>query len=125
MVNLQKPQDYEASLNNILHKAPVEAGVERVVITLLNDILSDLGKWPGLSAEDTPTIYRGRLFQKFGCEYSISPDGMILGSSVTYQQAGPKTATLQPRVLIETKTLDIDPYRAGGGSSRARALSNF
>lgn len=43
-------------MDNILHKAPLEAGVERVVITLLNDILNDLCKWPELSAEDTPNF---------------------------------------------------------------------
>ena len=107
MIDLQNPYAYEASLNNIL-KAPLEAGVERVVITLLNDILSHLYKWPGLSAENTSSI---KHLAKFKLEYSGRPDGMILDNSVTYQQADGKGAKLQPRALIETKMLGIDPYR--------------
>lgn len=108
MIDLQNPYAYEASLNNILHKVPLEAGVERVVITLLNDILSHLCKWPGLSTEDTSSI---KQLKKFGLEYSRSPDGMILDNSGTYQRADGKGAKLQPRALIETKMLGIDPYR--------------
>lgn len=100
MINLQKRRDYEASLNNILHKASLEAGVERVVITLLNDILDDLGKWPERSAEDTPKLTRTKLQTRYGLSAPSVPDGMI-----TYQQADPKTATLQPRALIEVKDL--------------------
>ena len=100
MINLQKRRDYEASLNNILHKASLEEWVERVVITLLNDILDDLGKWPELSAEDTPKFSRTKLQTIYGLSAPSVPDGTI-----TYQQADLKTATLQPRALIEVKNL--------------------
>ena len=100
-------------MNNILHKAPLEAGVERVVITLLNDILNDLCKWPELSAEDTPNFgsngkkWDPTIRSYYGLEDSADPDGMILDNSVTYQQADNPVAKLQlhPCVLIETKGL--------------------
>ena len=113
MMDLQNAKNYEDSLNNILHKAPLEAGVERVVITLLNDILSDSCKWPGLSAEDTPKLQIWQLEKYFGLKYSASPDGMILNNSGTWQQAKVGKAKLHPRALIETKILGIDPYRKG------------
>lgn len=111
MINLQNPYAYGASLNNLLHKARQEAGVERVVITLLNDILSDLVKWPDLSAEDTPNFgapkrpWDPTVRGYYGLKKSGCPDGMILDNLVTYQQAIDTGAVLQPRALIETKWL--------------------
>ena len=105
MINLQEPQDYEDSLNNILNKAPLEAGVERVVITLLNDILSYLRKWPELSAEDTSKLKRKDVNDKYyGFTEMLTlstPDGMILGDS----QAQSGKGHIHPYVLIEVKDL--------------------
>lgn len=117
MIDLQAHIYYEASLNNILHKAPLEAGVERVVITLLNDILDDLGDWPALSAEDTPNFgsnhkpWDSTIRSYYGLEHSGCPDGMILDNSVTYQDEdeGKSTGPLAPYALIETKRLAVCP----------------
>lgn len=135
MINLQKRRDYEASLNNILHKAPMEAGVERVVITLLNDILDDLGKWPELSAEDTPNFGGGQktdwystIRQYYGL-HSGDPDGMILDDSVTYQQAKDNPGDkLQPHALIEVKDLGINQnnvaFTGSGANTVIQELEN-
>ena len=117
MINLQNSQDYEDSLNNILYKAPLEAGVERVVMTLLNDVLSDLDKWPKLSAEDTPNFgsnhkpWDPTIRSYYGLEHSGCPDGMILNNLVTYQDEdeGRSTGPLAPYALIETKRLAVCP----------------
>lgn len=116
MINLQNPYAYEASWSNILRKAHLEAGVERIVITLLNDILDDLGKWPKLSAEDTPNFNRTKLQTIYGLTAPSVPDGMILDDSVNYRQAmcNPKgynpKGKPQPRALIEMKDCDKNPY---------------
>ena len=106
MVDLQNPYAYEASLNNILHKVPFEreTGVELVAITLLNDILSHLCKWPGLSAEDISKFTKKYVNEKcyrFTEMLTLSvPDVMILGDLV-------KDIPLY--AVIEVKDLDKDP----------------
>ena len=124
MVNLQNFKDYEASLNNILHKTPPwEVGVERIVTTLLNDILSDLVKWPKLSAEETSPFTKSLLEDIYGLIVTTAPDGMILDDSVTYQQVVTYLLALTPppaqggnkyicsHALIEVKPFDADPTK--------------
>lgn len=112
MIDLQNPYAYEASLKNILHKVLFqrEVGVQRVVITLLNDILSHLCKWPGLSAEDISKFDRTAVNDKYyGFRKMLTlsaPDVMILGDSVKAQRGSER---IPPCVVIEVKNLNIDP----------------
>lgn len=128
MIDLENPYTYEASLNNIQLKVPFEReiGVERVAITLLNDILSHLCKWPGLSAEDISKFDKEEVNKTYyGFRKKLvlsSPDGMILGD------ARRDSGHIPLYVVIEVKDLSINPdedvFTGNGAHAVIQKLKN-
>lgn len=128
MIDMENPYTYEASLNNIQLKVPFEReiGVERVAITLLNDILSHLCKWPGLSAEDISKFDKEEVNKTYyGFRKKLvlsSPDGMILGD------ARRDSGHIPLYVVIEVKDLSINPdedvFTGNGAHAVIQKLKN-